>query len=99
MSRSGTYFYFLIILAVDIAAADHTMAQSDWPKFRGDLLNTGFSTSIGDWIANAGNKNYRIASDEVVWYYQMRAKIVCSPAIANDALYIGGGDGVMYCFK
>lgn len=29
---------------------------------------------------------------------QMRGKIVSSPAIANGAVYLGSGDGVMHCF-
>jgi len=56
--------------------------QPEWPKFRGNLLNTGYSTSTAD----EPNSDGAISDSEIVWSYQMRGKIVSSPAIANGAV-------------
>ena len=68
--------------------------QPEWTKFRGNLLNTGYSTSTAD----DPNSDGTISDSEIVWSYQMRGKIVSSPAIANGAVYLGSGDGIMHCF-
>ena len=68
--------------------------QPEWTKFRGKLLNTGYSTSTAD----DPNWDGTISDSEIVWSYQMRGKIVSSPAIANGAVYLGSGDGIMHCF-
>ena len=61
------------------------LAQSSWPKFRGDVQNTGHgggfgATGVKNWEADIGGDT-----------------IYSSPAIGADGtIYIGGGDGKVY---
>jgi outer membrane protein assembly factor BamB len=76
-------------LATGYSASDSTSVQTAWPKFRGDLLNTGYSTSAAPHTASlAWSKKIPGAQD--FW---------SSPSVLNDRLYVGNSNGNLYCIN
>ena len=58
-----------------------------WPMFHHDLCHTGFSTSSAP------------ETNRVKWTYTTGDWVESSPAISNGKVYIGSGDGKIYCFE
>ncbi|MCD4782462.1 MAG: PQQ-binding-like beta-propeller repeat protein [Candidatus Eremiobacteraeota bacterium] len=76
-------------LASAVAGSGEKVAQElpVWAKFKGDLRNTGRSSSTGPHSKKVN----------VLWKFKTFHSIKSSPAIAEDGtIYIGGGDGNLY---
>jgi len=59
-----------------------------WPMFHHDLNHTGYSNST------APNTN------NIIWNYRTNDKVVwSSPAVVDGKVYIGSGDGNVYCLE
>jgi outer membrane protein assembly factor BamB len=48
---------------------------------------------------NDPNNNHIIESSEVVWQRQVGGQVVSSPAVYNDKVYVGCGNGTVYCLR
>jgi len=67
---------------------NNCLADSPWPKFRGDSKNTGQSQYIGP------------QTDRLKWSYQTGSAIYSSPAIGSDGtVYIGSWDHKLYAIN
>ena len=69
------------------------LALSSWPKFHGNVRNTGLAT-VGAAIATT-------PSNRPGWPFSIGSSIeLSSPAIgANNTVYIGANDGKLYAFQ
>lgn len=59
----------------------------DWPMFRHDLANTGYSTSVNP-----------PTSANLLWNYTTGHVIWASPTVSDGKVYIPSDDGNLYCF-
>jgi len=74
---------FVYYIPEKVQATDST--EYEWPKFRHDLLNTGYTDGDGP------------DSNHTIWTYQTGGKVFSSPSIANGRLYVGSNDDNVYC--
>ena len=58
-----------------------------WPMFRHDLIHTGYSTSTAP------------DTNTIRWRYTTGFLVDSSPAVADGKVYIGSGDGKVYCLN
>jgi len=75
----------------DVVGLDFTatggLADSAWPKFRGNAQNTGQSPYIG------------AQTNHVKWTFTTSFGVASSPAVAADGtVYVGSDDGYLYAF-
>jgi outer membrane protein assembly factor BamB len=63
--------------------------QSAWPKFRGDLLNTGYSSSAAPRTAQLAWSK-KIPGAQEFW---------SSPSVFKDKVYVGNSNGNLYCIN
>jgi hypothetical protein len=59
----------------------------DWPMFRHDLQNTGYSESP------APNTN------QTLWNYTTANLVASSPTVADGKVYVGSNDNKLYCLN
>lgn len=70
------------------SSASHPVSDpvTAWRSFRGDRYNTGYAREVAP-----------TASDPAVdWRYETDGPIWSSPAVVDDTVYIGSGDGGVY---
>jgi outer membrane protein assembly factor BamB len=83
----------VVVSASDVTGQDFAgdavaLADSPWPKFRGNARNTGLSPYVG------------AQTNAVKWMHAMAFNESSSPAIGADGtLYVGSGDHSVYAFN
>ncbi len=75
------------VLASDETPTDRTSLQREWPKFRGDLLNTGYSASTAPHSPFVAWSK-KLSDSQGFW---------SSPAVFHEKLYVGNSNGNVYC--
>jgi hypothetical protein len=75
----------LSVLFVRVPSVRATNPPDEWPMFHHDLNHTGYSTSA------APNTN------QSAWSYTTGDEVFSSPAVAGGMVYVGSGDGKVYC--
>lgn len=65
------------------------LPQTEWPKFRGDLLNTGYSSSTAPRAPFVAWSK-KISGAREFW---------SSPAVFREKLYVGNSNGNVYCLN
>jgi len=76
-------------LPLFVHSAEGALAESSWPKFRGDLRNTGRNEESTQEVSN-----------HTEWTFQTEGIIDSSPAIGTDGtLYIGSYDRKLYAIR
>ena len=78
----------LTSLLIGLSTGLYVSASSsgdDWPMFHHDMTHSGYSAST------APNTN------QTLWTYKTGGEVYSSPAVANGKVYMGSGDGVVYC--
>ena len=73
--------------AQGVASGGATRPRASWSKFRGDLLNTGYSTSSAP------------RTGRILWSTKIRGarEFWSSPAVSGGKLYVGNSNGNLYC--
>ncbi len=61
------------------------MGYGDWPTFHKDLVNSGYTISCAP------------DTNEVQWIFSTGGAIWSSPSIVGGKVYVGSGDGNLYC--
>ena len=75
---------------VALASSDKVLpSSSDWSKFRGDLLNTGYSTSH---VSRAPTVAWSTKIPGAREYWS-------SPTVLKDKMYVGNSNGWLYCLN
>jgi outer membrane protein assembly factor BamB len=69
------------------AATTQIVSAADWPMFHHDLALSGVTE------ATAPDNN------NILWTFDTGSYIMSSPAIVNEKLYIGAGDGILYAIN
>ena len=64
-----------------------TYSVSSWHTFHNDLQRTGFTTLDGPM------------HNTVLWTFSTGGTIYSSPALAHGYVYVGSGDGQLYCIN
>jgi len=65
----------------------NTYADDEWSKFRHDLQNTGYSTSLAP------------QTSRLLWDFQTDFMIETSPVVVDGRVYIGADDHYLYCLN
>ena len=78
---------YLLIVPWNLQSQGPSPAEASWPKFRGDLLNTGSTTSSAP------------RQGHLAWSTQIRGarEFWSSPAAVKNRLYVGNSNGNLYC--
>jgi outer membrane protein assembly factor BamB len=81
--------FILIPLLISIASSASANSNADeWPMYRHDLDNTGYTT-------DSGPTNLV----KLLWNFTTMKSIASSPTIANDCVFVGSKDGALYCLN
>jgi outer membrane protein assembly factor BamB len=77
------FVILVVVNPVHISIDNHT--SDSWPKFRGDLQNTGYSTST---VPSTNNVRWKYYTGRDVW---------SSPAVVDGKLFVGCCNNKLYC--
>ena len=74
-----------LIIAMALMGISAFVYAEDWPMFRHDLGNTGFSSSYGP------------SEGVLLWSYTTGGGVYSSPAVVDGKVYVGSYDNKVYC--
>lgn len=60
--------------------------MTEWPSFRGDRYNTGFARGVSPTSADPSTE----------WTHDADGPFWGSPVVADDAVFVGNADGILY---
>ncbi|MGE5556372.1 MAG: PQQ-binding-like beta-propeller repeat protein [Methanocella sp.] len=86
--RNSLLIILLLLLTISQTCSLVQAAPNDWPMFQHDIARSG-STHIGDATDSA----------QLLWTFQTGASVWSSPIVTGDYVYVGGGDGYLYCLN
>ncbi|AEH51461.1 PQQ-binding-like beta-propeller repeat protein [Pseudothermotoga thermarum] len=85
MKRSVFVLLFALCLWLAVSCVASSLANSPWPKFRGDAQNTGRSPYSGP------------QTPTLKWMYKTGGSVESSPVIGSDGtIYVGSWDKNVY---